>query len=77
MENCNIKYSDNGTGIPDKVKPKIFDEGFYYGKTGHTGVGLHIVKINVERYGGHISVEDNRPKGAVFVISFRKTIHSA
>ena len=68
---CTIKFSDNGAGIPDKIKKRIFDEGFYYGKAGHTGIGLHIVKKTIERYGGSISVENNKLIGAVFVIKLR------
>jgi|GEM_PF-2032030 len=71
---CIIKFMDNGTGVPDKIKKKIFDEGFFYGKSGHTGIGLHIVKKTIESYGGSISVEDNEPSGVVFVIRLRKVI---
>lgn len=72
-EMCKIRFIDNGTGIPDKIKNKIFDEGFVYGKKGHTGIGLHIVKNAIERYGGSISVEDSETNGAVFLISLKKT----
>ncbi|MCD4817616.1 MAG: tetratricopeptide repeat-containing sensor histidine kinase [Candidatus Cloacimonetes bacterium] len=71
---CTIKFIDNGSGISDEVKDKIFDEGFFYGKTGHTGIGLHIVKETIEHYGGSIFVLDNEPKGVIFVISLRKVI---
>jgi signal transduction histidine kinase len=69
-----IKFADNGTGIPDKIKNKIFNEGFFYGKAGHTGIGLHIVKKTIERYGGTITVEDNTPSGTVFIISLRQAL---
>ena len=72
---CTIKFMDNGTGITDDIKDKIFDEGFRHGESGHTGIGLHIVKENIERYGGKISVEDNQPKGTVFVINLKKVIN--
>jgi signal transduction histidine kinase len=65
---CEISIADNGTGIPDEIKPKVFDEGFKYGKTGHTGFGLYIAKKTVERYNGSIRVEDNKPSGAKFII---------
>ncbi len=72
---CTIEFRDNGTGIPVEIKDKIFDEGFHYGKSGHTGIGLHIVKENIERYGGKISVEDNQPNGTVFIINLKKVIN--
>ncbi|WP_342304553.1 HAMP domain-containing sensor histidine kinase [Methanolobus sp. ZRKC5] len=65
---CEILIADNGIGIPDAVKSRVFDEGYKYGKTGNTGFGLYIAKKTVERYGGSIRVEDNKLSGAKFVI---------
>ena len=70
-EECEIRIADYGKGIPDEIKKRIFDERFRHGKTGGTGLGLHIVKKTVERYGGNIHVEDNEPRGAVFVIKLK------
>jgi signal transduction histidine kinase/Tfp pilus assembly protein PilF len=67
-----IRFADNGQGIPDIIKSKVFMEGFFYGESGHTGIGLHIVRYTIERYGGTIAVEDNQPQGAVFVLKLRK-----
>jgi signal transduction histidine kinase len=63
-----IRLADEGIGIPNEVKPKIWQEGFRYGKSGQSGLGLFIVKKVLERYGGTITVEDNQPKGTVFVV---------
>ena len=71
---CEIKFKDNGTGIPDKIKDKIFDEGFSNGKAGHTGIGLHIVRKTIEHYGGSISVENIKPNGAVFTVTLKKVL---
>ncbi len=68
---CEIRVIDYGRGIPDKIKDKIFNEGFAYGKAASKGQGLYIVKKLVERYGGKIWVEDNKPKGAIFVLRLR------
>ncbi|MBP1909409.1 MASE3 domain-containing protein [Methanolobus bombayensis] len=68
-EYCEMHISDDGSGIPDKIKDRIFDEGFKFGKSGHTGLGLYISKKIIERY-GDISVEDNIPSGATFIIRF-------
>ncbi len=65
---CRISIADNGSGIPDEIKSKVFDEGFKYGETGHTGLGLFIAKKTIERYNGSISVEDNTPSGTKFII---------
>ncbi|MCK5052298.1 MAG: PAS domain S-box protein [Candidatus Cloacimonetes bacterium] len=71
---CEIKVCDNGIGIHDEIKIKVFDKGFVHGKNGHTGLGLYIVKQTIEDYAGHISVEDNEPKGTIFVIILKRVI---
>ncbi len=65
-----IRISDNGKGIPDEIKEKIFEEGFTTGEG--TGLGLYIVKRIVNIYGGEIEVKDNIPKGTVFEIRIPK-----
>jgi PAS domain S-box-containing protein len=69
---CEIRIADYGKGIPDEIKEDVFKEGFKYGETGHTGLGLYIAKSVIERYGGKIWIEDNKPKGCVFVIKLKK-----
>lgn len=69
---CEIRVKDYGVGVPDEIKHKIFEEGFKYGKTAQTGLGLFIARKIVNRYGGEIWVEDNEPKGSVFVIRLRR-----
>jgi len=71
---CEIRFADNGVGIPDKYKNRIFDKGFFYGKSGNTGMGLYIVRKTIERLGGSIFIEDNKPNGAVFLINLRKSL---
>jgi PAS domain S-box-containing protein len=71
-EYCEIRIADHGVGIPDEIKEQIFEESFAYGETGGTGLGLHIVKKAMETYDGHVHVEDNTPRGAVFVLALRK-----
>jgi signal transduction histidine kinase len=67
---CHLRIADNGIGIPDQVKDHIFDEGFSYGANAGTGLGLYLVTKAVERYRGKVAVEDNQPKGTVFVLTF-------
>ena len=73
---CKIIYKDNGIGIPEKIINNIFDEGFTYGKTGNTGIGLHIVKQTIQRYDGKITVKENHPSGVIFTIFLRKALDS-
>ena len=71
-EYCEIRIADYGIGIPDEIKAQIFEESFVYGETAGTGLGLYIVKKAMETYGGHVRVEDNRPRGAVFVLTLKR-----
>jgi signal transduction histidine kinase len=69
---CEVRVSDNGLGIPDEIKKKLFDEGFTFGDEGHSGLGLYIVKKIMDGYGGSIRVEDNHPQGTIFILTFMK-----
>ncbi|MCU0861091.1 MAG: PAS domain-containing sensor histidine kinase [Methanomassiliicoccales archaeon] len=68
---CDVRVSDHGGGVADEIKQLIFQEGFRYGETGNTGLGLYIVRKTMERYGGSVTVTDNQPHGATFVMRFR------
>ena len=68
---CDIRVADNGKGIPDKIKDKVFDESFKYGEKGHTGLGLYIVKKTIESFNGSIRVENNEPKGTIFILTLQ------
>lgn len=72
-----IEISDNGIGISDKEKKKIFDRFYRVGNedtrtTKGTGLGLYIVSQIVKAHQGKITVEDNSPKGTIFKIVFSK-----
>jgi len=73
-DHCVIKFVDYGIGIPDEIKNRIFNEGFHYGKTRHTGIGLYIVQKTIDEYDGEVFVEDNEPQGTVFVIRLKRVI---
>lgn len=65
-----ISIADRGRGIPDDAKELIFDRFSKAAKKKGTGMGLHIVKTLVRRYGGRVWVEDRVPgdhaQGTVF-----------
>ena len=62
-----IEVADTGRGVPDEDKGKIFDPYFTKDKDG-TGLGLAIVHSIILEHHGKISVEDNVPRGAKFII---------
>ena len=65
-----IRVHDNGTGIPDEVKAKIFQPFFTTKPTGEgTGLGLSLsYDIITKGHGGTLSVESQPGHGAEFLI---------
>jgi len=61
-----LTYEDDGVGIPQGDKSKIFLESF---TTGGSGLGLKLVKRMIEVYGWTITEEGEPGKGAKFVIT--------
>lgn len=66
-ENVFLKVYDNGPGISQENKSKLFEPYFSTKKTG-TGLGLAIVSTIVADHNGYIRVQDNQPRGSVFII---------
>jgi len=69
-----IEFSDNGIGIPDPEKLKVFNRFYRIGnedtrQTKGTGLGLYIVNQIVKAHQGTISVKDNIPQGTIFTIT--------
>jgi two-component system, NtrC family, sensor histidine kinase PilS len=63
-----IRISDNGKGIPDKIRERIFQPYFSTFAKGF-GLGLSISKSIVEEMGGRIEVGGTFGEGAVFSIA--------
>jgi len=68
-----LSVSDGGEGIPSSEKKKVFERFYRRGnenvrQTKGTGIGLYLVKLLVEKHGGTITILDNTPKGARFVV---------
>ena len=64
-----LEVSDDGCGIPDEDKGRLFEPYFSTRKTG-TGLGLTIVNAIIADHNGYIRVRDNTPKGTTFLIEF-------
>ncbi|MGA1873406.1 MAG: PAS domain S-box protein [Thermoplasmatota archaeon] len=65
---CVIDISDNGKGMPDKIKGMLFHENFSWGEEKGSGLGLFIVSKVLERYGGTVRLGESKGTGARFII---------
>ena len=62
-----LEVADNGSGISDDQKARLFEPYFSTKKAG-MGLGLTIVSSIIADHKGRIRVEDNQPRGARFII---------
>jgi two-component system, OmpR family, sensor histidine kinase CiaH len=70
-----LKVSDEGPGIADDEKEKIFEKFYRSGseftrKAKGTGLGLYLTKKIIEQHNGEIFIINNSPHGSIFVIQF-------
>jgi signal transduction histidine kinase len=63
-----ISVSDDGPGISEEIRHRLFESFATYGKAGGTGLGLAIVRKIVQDHGGTISVE-SRPGETTFTLA--------
>jgi two-component system, NtrC family, sensor kinase len=64
-----VRISDNGPGIPDSIKDKIFQPFFTTKPTGQgTGLGLSLAYDIVKAHGGELKVETKEGEGSEFMI---------
>ncbi|MDO4264859.1 MAG: sensor histidine kinase KdpD [Eubacteriales bacterium] len=69
-----VSIADDGNGIPDDLKPRVFDM-FYSGSNQiadsrrSLGLGLYLCRSIIHAHGGEISISDNHPHGTVFTFT--------
>jgi PAS domain S-box-containing protein len=65
---CSVSISDEGPGIPAKVRETLF-EPFVTTRTGHSGLGLALARHYIESHGGSVEAAANDPPpGATFTV---------
>ena len=76
-ENARIEVIDNGIGIAKEDQEKVFDM-FYRvsGDNNGTGIGLHLVKLAVEKLSGEITIESEHNAGTKFSILIPNMLHN-
>jgi signal transduction histidine kinase len=74
-QKATVEISDNGVGIPEHLKPYVFNNGNLVSRKGtkgepSTGLGLLIVRDYVEMLGGKITFNSNENQGTTFTMRF-------
>ena len=72
-----IRISDTGAGIPEKIRSRVFDPFFTTKEVGKgTGQGLAISRsVIVDKHGGAITFETEQGKGTSFIIHLPATMN--
>ena len=65
-ESSIITIADNGSGIPESLRDKLFHPFVSHGKENGTGLGLTVVQKIVQDHGGEVSVERTPDAKTVF-----------
>lgn len=65
-----VRFSDNGRGIPEEIRSRIFEPFYTTKDVGKgTGMGLTAAYETITAYGGTIEVESRPEEGATFTIT--------
>ena len=64
-----VEIRDNGPGIPERIRPKLFEAFQSAARSGGTGLGLTIAGELIRAHGGDIRLAATGEEGTVFVIS--------
>lgn len=73
-----LEVTDNGNGIPDKIRPRVFDM-FYRGHpdSSGSGLGLFIVKNALDKMKGSIRFDSQSGRGTSFYVTLPRTLIEA
>jgi signal transduction histidine kinase len=68
-ENLEIRITDNGPGIAEAVRERLFEPFVSHGKENGTGMGLTVVQKILQDHGGDVAVERTSSSGTTFRIN--------
>jgi|GEM_PF-646685 len=71
-DSVEVRVVDNGPGIPESSRTSIFGKGERSLESGGTGIGLYLVEMIVEQYGGDVTVDNLDTEGAAFTVRLPK-----
>lgn len=66
-ETVAVEIADNGPGIPDETRERLFER-----KSKNHGLGLYLVRILAKRYGGSVELTETGPDGSVFTVTLSR-----
>jgi PAS domain S-box-containing protein len=69
-----IEVKDNGPGIPEEIRKKVF-QPFFTTRTDGTGLGLATCLKNVQYHGGSIEVQSEVGHGTTFIVTVPLICH--
>ncbi len=69
-----VELRDNGPGIPDRVRPKLFEAFQSAAKPGGVGLGLAIAAELIRAHGGEIRLHQTGSDGTVFHVTVPDTV---
>ena len=68
-ENLEIRIADNGPGIADAIRDRLFEPFVSHGKENGTGMGLTVVQKILQDHGGDVAVEQTSAAGTTFRVN--------
>jgi signal transduction histidine kinase len=68
-ESLEIRIEDNGPGIAEAVRDRLFEPFVSHGKENGTGMGLTVVQKILQDHGGDVAVERTSSSGTTFRVS--------
>jgi len=68
-ESLEIRIEDNGPGIAEAVRDRLFEPFVSHGKENGTGMGLTVVQKILQDHGGDVAVEQTSVSGTTFRIN--------
>ena len=71
-----IRVSDQGSGVPESIRGRVFDPFVSSGKPNGTGLGLAIVSKIVSDHGGAVAVERTSEAGTVMLVKLPRVANA-
>jgi signal transduction histidine kinase len=68
-DNLEVRIKDNGPGIAEAIRERLFEPFVSHGKENGTGMGLTVVQKILQDHGGDVTVEQTSPAGTTFRIN--------